>query len=167
MHVRPTNLLLHSTRDTTPGSSGADGRRRSRRPMEALSKGRAAERTSALQAETPRVVYALPRRSARVRRNRRNLQAGSWEPVPPKDPLDVGFAASTCDLNEMQSALSAKRWFKAKSWRRAAGLKDLRRVSGQTMLQNRPNDASSHNLLGSPRKKRSLAWGAGTACFMV
>ncbi len=52
----------------------------------------------------------------------------SWQSVPCKET----------------SALSAKRWFKARNWQRRANLKDLRVVSGQTMVQKWPNDGSSH-----------------------
>ena len=43
-----------------------------------------------------------------------------------------------------KSALSAKRWFKTRSRSRTAELKDLAVTRGQTMVQKRPNDRSSH-----------------------
>ena len=44
-----------------------------------------------------------------------------------------------------KSALSAKRWFKTRSRSRTAELKDLAVTRGQTMVQKRPNDRSSHS----------------------
>ena len=65
----------------------------------------------------------------------------------PGDTLRVGGSPKKlCDLNQMQSVLSAKRCFKTASRQRTTDRKDVRLVSGQMMLQYRPNDASSHNV---------------------